>query len=60
MNAPIYMTLAAARLADPEKFDAGIRSAVSAAAAQLDRAVLIRALCAPKSVFVQADQKKAA
>jgi hypothetical protein len=47
MKTPKYPTLAAVRNADPEKFDAFIRDAVFAAAADVGFDVVVRALCGP-------------
>lgn len=60
MNAPSYITIAAARQASPERFDSAIRSAVFAAASTLHRAEVIRALCGAKSVYGYSMQKKVA
>ncbi|MYM65467.1 hypothetical protein GTP45_01290 [Pseudoduganella sp. FT55W] len=57
-----YMSLAALRNADREAFDGAIRSAVVAAAADVGREVLIKALCGPsrRNEKSQAGLKKAA
>lgn len=60
MNNSTYMTLAAARLADPQRFDSMIRKAVFAAAHEVGRETVLRALGAPKAQIAEAEQKLAA
>jgi hypothetical protein len=54
MSTIYFTTLAAVRSADPEKFDSIIRSAVYAAAKDMDHDTLVRALSKPK--FIEAEK----
>jgi len=60
MNAPTYISIAAAWKASPERLDIAVRSAVFAAANTLERAQVLRALSSAKSVYSASVEKKAA
>lgn len=57
---PTFISMVAARAADPESFDAAVRNAVMIAARQLDQATVIRALCGPSVKFQAVRELKAA